>query len=50
MTLYIFGISGFIPRGFEKKFDTIDDIPDANIKSAIRAAIAEWEPKYVPGA
>ncbi len=34
----------------DKKFDTIDDIPDANIKSAIRAAIAEWEQKYVPGA
>ncbi len=34
----------------EKKFDTIDDVPDANVKSAIRAAIAEWEQKYVPGA
>lgn len=33
-----------------KKFETIDDVPDANIKSAIRAAIAEWEQKYVPGA
>ena len=33
----------------EKKYDTIDDVPDANIKSAIRAAIAEWEQKYVPG-
>lgn len=34
----------------EKKYETIDDVPDANIKSAIRAAIAEWEQKYVPGA
>jgi hypothetical protein len=33
-----------------KKFETIDDVPDENIKSAIRAAIAEWEEKYVPGA
>ena len=33
----------------EKKYDTIDDVPDPNIKSAIRAAIAEWEQKYVPG-
>lgn len=34
----------------EKKYDTIDDVPDTNVKSAIRAAIAEWEQKYVPGA
>lgn len=33
-----------------QKFETIDDVPDANIKNAIRAAIAEWEQKYVPGA
>jgi len=33
-----------------QKFETIDDVPDANIQSAIRAAIAEWETKYVPGA
>lgn len=33
----------------EKKYETIDDVPDPNIKSAIRAAIAEWEQKYVPG-
>lgn len=31
-------------------YETIDDVPDVNIKSAIRAAIAEWEQKYVPGA
>jgi len=30
-------------------FETIDDVPDANIKAAIRAAISEWEQKYVPG-
>lgn len=33
-----------------QKFETLDDVPDANIKAAIRAAIAEWEQKYVPGA
>ena len=33
-------------------FDTfagIDDVPDAEIKSIIRAAIKEWEKKYTPG-
>lgn len=34
----------------DNKYETIDDVPDANIKSAIRDAIAEWEQKYVPGA
>lgn len=33
-----------------QKFETIDDVPDETIKAAIRAAIAEWETKYVPGA
>lgn len=33
-----------------RKFESIEDVPDANIKAAIRAAIAEWEQKYVPGA
>ena len=33
-----------------QKFETIDDVPDENIKSAIRGAISEWETKYVPGA
>ena len=33
-----------------QKFETIDDVPDPNIQSAIRAAIVEWETKYVPGA
>jgi hypothetical protein len=32
------------------KFDTVDDVPDDEIKAAIRAAIAEWEKKYTPGA
>ncbi len=31
------------------KYPTIDDVPDADIKKAIRAAIAEWEEKYIPG-
>ena len=31
-----------------QKFETIDDVPDKNIQTAIRAAIAEWEQKYVP--
>jgi len=31
------------------KFMGIDDVPDAEIKAAIRAAIKEWENKYTPG-
>jgi hypothetical protein len=31
------------------KYPSIDDVPDAEIKKAIRAAIAEWEEKYTPG-
>jgi hypothetical protein len=31
------------------KYPSIDDVPDVNIKNAIRAAIAEWEQKYTPG-
>lgn len=30
-------------------FPTVDDVRDAVIKREIRAAIAEWEDKYVPG-
>jgi hypothetical protein len=32
-----------------EKFETVDDVPDAEIKAAIRSAIAEWEKKYTPG-
>ena len=31
------------------RYNGIDDVPDPAIKSAIRAAIAEWENKYTPG-
>ena len=31
------------------RYDGIDDVPDPAIKSAIRAAISEWENKYTPG-
>jgi hypothetical protein len=31
------------------KYLSIDDVPDAEIKAAIRAAISEWEDKYTPG-
>lgn len=33
-----------------QKFEMIDDVPIAEVRTAIRAAIAEWETKYVPGA
>jgi hypothetical protein len=32
-----------------KRYDAIDDVPDEDVKAAIRAAIAEWEKKYTPG-
>jgi len=32
-----------------KRYEMIDDVPDEEIKSAIRAAIAEWENKFTPG-
>ena len=32
-----------------EKFSTVDDVSDETIKTAIRAAIAEWEEKYTPG-
>ena len=31
------------------RYMTIDDVPDEQVKAAIRAAIAEWEDKYTPG-
>ncbi len=34
--------------GFDK-YEGVDEVPDAEVKTAIRAAIAEWEKKYTPG-
>ena len=31
------------------RYMAIDEVPDAEIKAAIRAAISEWENKYTPG-
>lgn len=31
------------------KYEGLDDVPDEEAKTAIRAAIAEWEKKYTPG-
>jgi hypothetical protein len=32
-----------------KKFETVEDVPEAEIKAAIRLAIKEWEDKFTPG-
>jgi hypothetical protein len=31
------------------RYNGLDDVPDPEIKAAIRAAISEWENKYTPG-
>ena len=31
------------------KYETVDDVPDEQVKAAIRAAIKEWDDKYTPG-
>ena len=31
------------------RYSGVDDVPDPEIKAAIRAAISEWEDKYTPG-
>ena len=31
------------------RYNGVDDVPDPEIKAAIRAAISEWEDKYTPG-
>lgn len=32
-----------------KKFDSVEDVDDDNIKAVIKAAIKEWENRYTPG-
>ncbi len=32
-----------------QRYETVEDVPDPEIKTAIRAAIEEWEKKYTPG-
>jgi hypothetical protein len=31
------------------KFQGVEDVPDEQIKAAIRAAISVWESKFTPG-
>ncbi len=31
------------------RYDGVEDVPDPEVKAAIRAAIKEWENKYTPG-
>ena len=33
----------------DQKYPSLDDVPDQQIKEAIRATIVEWERKYTPG-
>lgn len=32
-----------------EKFEGVDEVPDENIRAALKAAISEWENKYTPG-
>ena len=32
-----------------QRYEAIDDVPDEEVRTAIRAAISEWEKKYTPG-
>jgi hypothetical protein len=32
-----------------QRYEGIDEVPDEEIKAAIRAAITEWENRYTPG-
>ena len=32
-----------------QRYEVIDDVPDDEIKAAIRAAIKEWEDTFTPG-
>jgi hypothetical protein len=32
-----------------QRYEALDDVPDEEVKAAIRAAIVEWEKKYTPG-
>ena len=31
------------------RYNGVDEVPDPEVKAAIRAAISEWEDKYTPG-
>jgi hypothetical protein len=31
------------------RYTGVDEVPDTEVKAAIRAAISEWEHKYTPG-